>query len=346
MRYPNDLPEHGTIGFVAPSFGCNIEPYHSAFDNAQKKFKERGHELDLGPNCYMGCGIGISNTPKACGEELTEYYCSDKNDVLISCGGGELMCEILDDVDFEKIRQAAPKWYMGFSDNTNMTFLLATLCDTASIYGPCASAFGMEPWHESLEDAYQLLRGTKRTVQGYELWEKEGFKDEEHPLLPYHVTEKKELRIFLPGEPEAVPDAEVRMEGRLIGGCMDCLVNLLGTKYDKVTEFSEKYKEDGILWFLESCDLNVMAIRRAVWQMKHAGWFSYVKGFLIGRPLVFGQEMMGLDAYHAVVDLLEEFKVPVIMDADIGHLPPMMPLICGSYAHVKARGNDITIEME
>lgn len=346
MRYPKYLPEHGTIGFVAPSFGCNIEPYHSAFDNAQKKFKELGHKLDLGPNCYEEKGIGISNTPQACGKELTEYYCSTENDVLISCGGGELMCEILDYVDFEKIKSAEPKWYMGFSDNTNMTFLLATLCDTASIYGPCAAAFGMEPWHESLEDAYQLLQGTKKTISGYELWEKEGLKDEEHPLLPYHVTEKKELKTFLPGEKEAVVEAQVHMEGRLLGGCMDCLVNLLGTKYDKVADFAERYKDEGIIWFLESCDLNVMAIRRAVWQMKHAGWFSFVKGFIIGRPLVFGQELMGLDAYHAVVDLLEEFQAPIIMDADIGHLPPMMPLICGSYAHVEVKGNDITVKME
>ena len=346
MRYPGYLPEGGTIGFVAPSFGCNTEPYRSAFDNAQRKFREKGHGVDLGPNCYAGCGIGISNTPKKCGEELTEYYCSKKNDVLISCGGGELMCEILDDVDFEKIRQAEPKWYMGFSDNTNMTFLLTTLCDTASIYGPCAAAFGMEPWHESIGDAYQILRGEKHIVEGYALWEKEGKKDEEHPLMPYHVTEKKQLRIYQPGTKEMQPQTEVKMEGILLGGCMDCLVNLLGTKYDKVAEFSEKYSEEGILWFLESCDLNVMGIRRAIWQMKHTGWFSHVKGFLIGRPLVFGQEMMGLDQYHAVVDLLEDLKVPMIMDADIGHLPPMMPLICGSYASVHAKGNDIKIEMK
>lgn len=53
----------------------------------------------------------------------------------------------------------------------------------------------------------------------------------------------------------------------------DCLVNLLGTEFDKVQEFTEKYQDDGIIWFLESCDLNVMSIRRAVWQMKHADGF-------------------------------------------------------------------------
>lgn len=365
MRYPKNLPEHGTIGFVAPSFGCNIEPYRSGFENAQKKFREFGHELLLGPNCYAGSGIGISNTPRACGAELTEYYCSDKSDVLISCGGGELMCETLEYTDFSKIAAAEPKWYMGFSDNTNMTYLLATLCDTASIYGPCAAAFGMEPWHESLTDAYELLRGRKQTVRGYELWEREGKKDEEHPLEPYNVTEKRELRVFLPetfsaqekecsGEQHLEKElrlteqtgAPAAMEGRLLGGCMDCLVNLLGTKYDKTAEFIERYKEDGIIWFLEACDLNMMAIRRAVWQMKNAGWFANVKGFLIGRPYFHGQNCFGLDQYHAVCDLLGELGVPVIMDVDLGHLPPMMPVVCGSYAKIQVAGNDIEIEMQ
>ena len=34
MRYPKFLEKGGTIGFVAPSFGCNIEPYRTAFGHA------------------------------------------------------------------------------------------------------------------------------------------------------------------------------------------------------------------------------------------------------------------------------------------------------------------------
>lgn len=44
------------------------------------------------------------------------------------------MCEILPYIDFEKIRNSEPKWFLGYSDNTNLIFLLATLCDTAAIY--------------------------------------------------------------------------------------------------------------------------------------------------------------------------------------------------------------------
>lgn len=347
MRYPAFLKENGTIGFPAPSCGCGIEPYRTAFDNAQRKWKAMGYKMDLGPNCYEQKGIGISNTPKACGRELTVYYISKDNDCLISCGGGELMCETLEYVDFEAVKRADPKWFMGYSDNTNMTFLLSTLCDTAAIYGPCAGDFGMESWHASLFDAMDLLTGKKRTAGSYGKWEKEGTKDEEHPLEPYQCTEELKLKIYAPDSQGNMEEcSSTFMEGRLIGGCMDCLVNLLGTRFDKVKEFTEKYKEDGFIWFLEACDLNVFGIRRAMWQMEQAGWFQYVKGFLMGRPLCHGQEMMGLDQYRAVLPTAKKHGIPVIMDADVGHLSPMMPLVCGSMAGIKAEDNRLEIKME
>ena len=204
----------------------------------------------------------------------------------------------------------------------------------------------MEPWHPALEDAYRLLKGEIHQVTGYEKWEKESLKDADHPLAPYNVTEQRKLRCFLGAEEQKDHQAKFEFSGRLIGGCMDCLVNLLGTVYDKTADFTEKYKEDGFIWFLESCDLNVFAIRRAVWQMKHAGWFRYVKGFLIGRPYCYGQEIMGLDQYRAVTELLAEYHAPVIMDMDIGHLAPMMPVICGCCGRVSVCGNDVKIVYE
>ena len=327
MRYPEYLPKGGTIGFVAPSFGCNIEPYKSGFDNAQKKFKDLGYSLQLGPNCYAGEGIGISNSPQKCADELMEAYCDETSDVLISCGGGELMCEILSYMDFERIKAAKPKWYMGYSDNTNFAYLQATICDTAAVYGPCAPAFGMEPWHPVISDALALLTGKKTALTSYGMWEKESLKTDENPCAPYNLTEKSVLHNF--------PEGDVAMEGRLLGGCLDCLGNICGTKYDAVEAFCEKYKEDGILWFMEACDLHVFDIRRALWRLKNAGWFKYVKGFIFGRPVHFGQDVMGLNQYTAVTDMLKEFHVPIIMDADLGHLPPSMPLITGAMAKVE-----------
>lgn len=339
MRYPEFLKDQETIGFCAPSMGASTEPYYTAFQNALKIFSEKGYGLQCGPNVTRGDGIGISAPPEECGKELTELYCSPENQAVISVGGGELMCEILDHVDFERIRAARPKWYMGYSDNTNFTFLLPTLCDTAALYGPCAGTFGMEPWHESVADAFDMICGKTLVSHGYSAWEEEKLRDESSPLAPYNPTVKTVLR-FENWDKKPV-------SGRLIGGCMDCLINLIGTQYDRAADFAERYKEDGIIWFLESCDLSIFSIRRAMWEMKHAGWFRHVKAFIIGRPLVMGQAFLGLDQYEAILGIVRDLNVPVIMDADIGHLPPMMPMISGGYGTIEPYGEDnISIQWE
>ncbi|MBR6160215.1 MAG: LD-carboxypeptidase, partial [Lachnospiraceae bacterium] len=141
MRYPEFLKTGGRIGFIAPSFGCAVEPYRSDFEESLKWFEGQGYKTVPGPNCFLDEGTGISNTPELCAGEANDFFTNDKSDVIISCGGGELMCQILPFVDFEAIASAAPKWFMGYSDNTNLTFTLNTLCDTASIYSVCASKF-------------------------------------------------------------------------------------------------------------------------------------------------------------------------------------------------------------
>ena len=347
MRYPKSLPDGGTIGFVAPSFGCNIEPYKTAFQSALARFHEMGYQTKLGPNCYAGEGIGISNKPELCGKELNEMYADPESDVLISCGGGELMCEVMPYIDWEKIREAPPKWFIGYSDNTNFIFLSTILADTAALYGPCAPTYGMEPLSESVNDAFHMLQGGL-TVHNYPKWEKESLKDEEHPTIPYNLTEDYHQRVFVPdpGSKKVTETDAAHFEGRLIGGCVDILVTLLGTRFDRTKDFLERYKDDGFIWFLECCDLNPLDMRRAFFQMREAGWFKYVKGFLIGRPLHFDEEMMGVDRLNAVLPMIGELGVPVLMDLDIGHLPPQIPLISGAYAKVAAEKNGLRIEFD
>ena len=336
MRYPEFLKSGDTIGFAAPSYGCSIEPYRSRFDHAQEVFRQMGHGILLGENVYAGDGIGISTAPDRCGAEITDMLMNDRCQAVLSCGGGELMCEILKYVDFEAIAAAEPKWFMGYSDNSNLVYTLTTSCDTAAIYAPCASSFGMKPWHPAIQDAYKLLCGEKLSFSGYKRYELDPYKDQENPLEPYACTEKRNITAFLPGKGILAKNeaGKAAFSGRLVGGCLDILATLCGTAYDRTAEFAEKYQDDGIIWFLEACDLNVFGIRRALWQLKNAGWFRHVRGFLIGRPLAGQADLYGLDHIRAVTDVLAEYGVPILLDTDIGHLPPMIPLISGSLAAV------------
>lgn len=341
MIIPKFLPQGGTIGITAPSFGCVSEPYASAFGNALRTFQNMGYRVRTTPDCFMNDGIGISTDPKECAREFMSLYADNDVDFILSAGGGELMCETLGHVDFERLSAARPKFFAGYSDNTNLTFTIPTLLDTAAIYCPCAPSFGMKPWHPSLTQDMELFMGARSEVSGFPDYELESLKTEENPLAPYNCTEEKVLTLFA-GESRK---REVSMRGRLLGGCLDILTLLCGTRFDKVRDFNARYKDDGVIWFLEACDLNVLSIRRSLWQLKQAGWFESAAGFIIGRPLN-GNPVMGLDAHGAALGVLGGFGLPVIFDADLGHLPPVVPMVCGALSEVSADTENLTIRYD
>lgn len=337
MKYPIFIKPNDKITYVAPSFGCTYEPYLSRLKASISVLQDNSYQIECGPNVYKAEVIGRSNTKEKCGEEINKYFLDKDTKALFSVGGGELMVEILPYVNFELIKQN-PKWFMGYSDNTNLTYLLPTICDVASIYGPNAPSFGITPWHQSLTDAFGLLSGKQNVVHNYEKWEKIDNQKKENPLDTLVLTEDTKLIGY--------PNNHLFFEGRLLGGCLDILVGLIGTPFDKTKEFIEKYQNDGIVWFLEACDLNTMAIRRAFVQLESAGWFKKVKGFIIGRPLSGMDDCLGLNRFEAVLEVVQKYHVPVIFDADLGHLSPSMPIITGSLGKVTLIDNKLKIEMQ
>lgn len=337
MRYPKFINKGDKITLIAPSFGATTEPYNKRVKRAINKFEKLGYKIEVGENVYKADLPYLSSTPQLIAKEFMENYLASDSKMLLSVGGGELQCESLPYIDFDLLRNAEPKWFNGFSDNTNYTFLVTTLLDTASIYGHCAGAFGMYNWHQSIMDDYLLFSGEKLTVKGYPNFQIRSTKyQKEHPLSGYHLTEKK---VITP-----IGDNCSKFSGRLLGGCLDILIMLCGTKYDKVKEFIYKYYEDGIIWFLEACDLSPVALKRALFQLKEAGWFENCKGFLIGRGAnSYNKEDFGINHLNAL-DIIKDLNVPILADIDLGHLAPTMPLICGAYANVSFK-DELIIEM-
>lgn len=346
MKFPEPLKPGDTIAIAAPSFGATTEPYTFRFDEAVKQFKALGYNVVIGECCHKSDGLGISTKPEVAAKELVDFYLDPKIDAVLSCGGGELMCETVTHIDFEKLRSAKPKWFMGYSDNTNFIFPLVTVSGIPAIYGPNAPGFG-KPWEQSEKDAWEILEGKKYTVFGYPSFQNPEVESED-PLSPYIYTDEKVLTNFVSsknGLVKAGDDTKIEFEGTLLGGCLDCLTFLSGTKLDGVEQFNKNNKK--VIWVLESCDQNPMDIRRSLWHLREGGWFKNAAGFIFGRPLAsFRQSLMGVDEYNAVTDILGSLNVPVIMDADVGHIDPSMPLIMGSHAKVSVQGNDIKVQME
>ena len=323
MIYPNFLDEGAVIGVTAPSDGKIDKLDLVRLDNSYIKLKELGFIVKE-TKSVRNSSNGRSNKASVRALELEELFNDDNISVIVSASGGEFMMELLPYLHFDIIKNN-PKWFCGYSDNTILGFLLPTMCNIASIYSNNISVFGMDKWHLSVNNFLEILKGNIVTQYSFDKYQS-NYQEYITGLESYNLDSKVYWKNLIGGK-------KVSISGRLIGGCLDVLLTLVGTRYDYVSKFINKYKDDGIVWFLEACDLSSEQIIRGLWQLKEAGWFKYTKGFIFGRTVTY-KSYTDTSYEDALKISLEEFKVPVIIDADFGHTDPKMTIINGCYAMI------------
>lgn len=334
MIYPEFLKKGDTIAVTAPSDG-NSKPFDFArVDLAKEHLGKRGYEVVETPNVRTSIGAKSSDA-KTRQEQFLSVLQNDDVKAVISAKGGDFLMEILKGFPFDYI-QKNPKWIQGYSDNTGIVFPLTVLYDVASIYGNNFNDFAMEPWHLAVERNLSILEGKLLKQESFDTFE-DGFFDKEQPSDGYYAKEPVCWKNLYGEE-------EVHMEGRLIGGCLDVLLNLVGTPYADMTNFLAKYAKEGILWYLESFSLDTESVARGLWQLKEAGWFQGAKGFIFGRP-AFCNSFTGMSYAKAVTSILEPMGVPVILDADIGHKGPQFTIINGAYGIVESKDGKGSLQM-
>lgn len=335
MNQPEFLHKGDAIYMVAPSFGVagDISPYAIRYKEAKKHFLAKGYRVIEGENIFLEEGVAASSSPEKRAKEIMDAFASEAK-LILSVGGGETMVEILPHLDFAFLASKR-KWFMGSSDNTNLTLPLALLADTMSIYGPCAPSFYQKKWRNAEIDAIALLEG-KKDLQGYPKYSITK-SNKDHPLWSYRLTQEKTIRSF---------HYEAPFSGRILGGCLDCILGLMGTPYADMSAFNARYSSDKVIFALEAYDLNPLSIRRGLFQMKEAGYFTNCAGFLFGRHMCRDLEIFGVNKYNAVSDILGELNVPILMDVDFGHIPPALPFKIGAKAVITLEKGNIYIHYE
>lgn len=350
MIYPGPLTKGDLIGVTAPSDGDSKETDSIRLDNGINKFKNLGYEI-LETNNVRTSHKGRSSSKEVRAKELMSLYKNEDIKAIISSGGGDYLVEVLSLLDFDAIKENL-KWYQGYSDNTGIVFTITTNLDIATLYGENFGSFGMEPWHHTLENNLRILEGEDIKQKSYNRFQ-DGFRDRETGLEGFLLNGDVKWRNIHKGNSfkanNRVNDVEVieeiEIEGRALGGCLDVLLNLVGTRFDKTKEFVNQYKEDGVLWYLESFSLGAEALTRGLWQLKEAGWFEHAKGFIFGRPAFF-------DTYtdtsydEAVLSVLKDLDLPIILDGDIGHRGPQFTMINGAMAKITSKDGKGSIVFE
>lgn len=333
MIYPNFIKEKDTIGVTAPSAGPFDEIDLKRIENSINNFESLDFHILTTDNCYTNEGARSSKVDIR-KKELESLFLNDDVKAIICLTGGEYLMEVLSILDFNIIKNN-PKWIQGYSDPTGLLFLITTILDIATIYGNNFKGFSSKEGHRSFNDNIEILKGNLVKQNSFDLYEGEKRKyirgDE-----GYLLTEKVKW--------ESLNDEDtLEINGRIIGGCLDVLLDLIGTRFDKTKDFISKYKDDGIVWYFDNYGLTNEEILRTMWHFKEAGWFKYTKGIIFGR-----NHMHDEDSYITLKEALKEslgdLNIPVIMGVDIGHVNPRMTIINGALVNIKYQNHKGSIE--
>jgi len=333
MIYPEFIKEKDTIGVTAPAKGITKSAKVKRLDFAIKNFENKGFKIIETPNVRKGDESRSSDT-KTQAKELESLFLNPKVKMIFCATGGEFLLEVLPEIDFS-ILQNNPKWLQGYSNPTLLLYVLTTNYDIASIYGTNFATFGMTPWHKSLTDNLEILKGN--------ILRQTSFSKYESVFTKYTIGNEPYLLDKKIKWENLNNENKVEFKGRIIGGCIEDLRDILGTPYDKTKEFIEKYKEDGIIWYFDNYALINEDIERVLFKFKICGWFKYTKGIIFGRN--FNEtSYCDISFKDALTNSLEELNIPVIIYADIGHVSPRMTIINGAIAQVKSEKGKGSIE--
>ncbi|MFF0384616.1 LD-carboxypeptidase [Streptomyces sp. NPDC004286] len=240
LERPTRLAPGARVAVVAPSGPVPEERLRAGLDIL------RGWGLDpvAAPHVLDRHGQFnyLAGTDTARAEDLQRAWCDPSVDAVLCARGGYGVQRMVDLLDWEAMRAAGPKVFVGFSDITALHEAFATRLDLVTLHGPMAA--------------------------GTDFIGSERARDHLHATL---FTPEKVQEIATDGEP-LVPG---RARGTTLGGCLSLLAAELGTPHARPSAA-------GGLLCLEDVGEETYRLDRYLTQLLRSGWLDRVHGVLLG----------------------------------------------------------------
>jgi muramoyltetrapeptide carboxypeptidase len=335
--YPRPLRKGSRIAVTAPSSGVE-EHLHFLLHKAKQQVESHGFEVVEGETIWTEDKC-VSSPKEKRVNELMRFLLDDTVDAIIPPWGGQFLIDILPLIDWERLKQSRPTWILGYSDTSTLLFTYTVRTRIATAHGPNYCEMSAPYWDETSKrwiDVLALQKGGQIIQDSSEMYQSSWEKVFQHPGTGFYFD--------TPTEWKTLGRKQVTATGRLIGGCLETLSSLSGTPYVPIQEFARECKEDGMLWYLESGESTAAEIYRRLWTLKENGWFVGISGLIFGRPGGY-RKVKNFELIDALEAIFGPMEIPVIWDADVGHVPPQMTLVNGALTEVKAEKGKGIVKM-
>lgn len=331
IKYPF-LEKNSTIGVTAPSSGIPSEQ-HGLLENAFKIMEKNGFKIISGETAWTQDKAKSASARKRA-EEFNGMMLNDDIRLIFPPWGGELLIEMLEYIDFENIQK---KWILGYSDLSILLLAITLRTGVATAHGTNL----VDLRGEYSDDTTKMWQSVLTTKSGEsilqhssEKYQKEWQHDNPTPYI-FNLTEQTYWK--------STEKEKIKIQGRLLGGCIDTIRHLIGTSYGDVKYFEKNYIEgEPVIWYLENAELSTTDLRRSLVQMKYAGWFENCTGIMFGRSAA-NTPVENYKIEDVYEELAKELEIPILYDIDCGHVPPQITFVNGAYAEVESESGQGTV---
>ena len=300
MKIPPPLKQGDKIGVVAPS--RMIRPEEMA--DALKDLRAWGFEPVLGKSLYA-VDRQFAGTDAARAADFQAMLDDPGIRAVFCARGGYGALRIVDAIEFKALKRD-PKWIIGFSDATTFT-MAAYNAGVASIHGPMGIS-----WNGATGDA------------------------QSRQYLGDVLLGKRPVFSAAPESPELSRPGLAK--GRIIGGNLSMLSQLIGTP----TDFDTK----GCILFLEDLDEYLYHIDRMIVHLKRSGKFDRLAGLVIGgfTDMHDNSAPFGKTAHEIIAEAAAGHDYPICFGFPVGHSPRNFPILHGAEASLRVSHNLIELE--
>lgn len=324
-RFPRPLAPGDRIGVTAPSSGVS-EDRRARLEAGIAALHERGFEVVVG-ECMSGAGV-VSAPKEQRAAELVAMLCDPEIAAVVPPWGGEVAIDLLDQLDWDALAAAEPTWFVGWSDCSTVLVPLTLRLGWATMHGwnlmdtRYDAPEGLLHWVDLASSTGEVTqRSPGRYAEGW------GDGDPDARTMP----------LDREGSWSVLGGGDVDVSGRVIGGCLEVLSPMAGTPYADIPTYVRQQGDDGVIVYLEACERGAYDVARELHGLRLAGWFDGVRAVLIGRTPAPDMEFMS--QREAVEDALGMLGVPVVLDLEIGHRMPFLPLVNGAPTRVVVAGD-------
>ena len=290
--FPAPVKRGDVIAICSPA--SPVDP--ARVEGAKIELEKQGWKVKVMPHA-----LGSYGNYAASGENRLEDMknaLTDKDVRAVLCSrGGYGVVHIMEALDDLNLRQD-PKWIIGFSDISAL-HALAVKQGIASIHASMAE---------------HIMKGA----------------DDPDNALLFKILRGERPVTFFPACP--VYDRPGMAEGRIVGGNVAVLADLIGTRFDVF--------KPGTILFLEDVGEPIYKIERILYQLRIAGVLDKLAGLIVGQFTRYNGDKSHASMEDMISEMVSPYTYPVAFDVPIGHVDHNIPIIENAYVTLKVTPTD------